>query len=110
MEVQRKLWNFFIKSLNENYPGIQIAGMYSPPFRPMTEEEDKAMVERINEVNPDFVWVGLGAPKQEKWMAEHHGKVNGLMIASEPDLITMQRILNVHRNGCRRAIWNGCIG
>ena len=68
------------KKLNENYPGIQIAGMYSPPFRPMTEEEDKAMVERINEVNPDFVWVGLGAPKQEKWMAEHHGKVNGLML------------------------------
>ena len=68
------------KKLNEKYLGIQIAGMYSPPFRPMTEEEDKAIVERINEVNPDFVWVGLGAPKQEKWMAEHHGKVNGLMI------------------------------
>ena len=42
------------KKLNENYPGIQIAGMYSPPFRPMTEEEDKAVVERINEVKPDF--------------------------------------------------------
>ena len=68
------------KKLNENYPGIQIAGMYSPPFRPMTEEEDKAIVERINEVNPDFVWVGLGAPKQEKWMAEHQGKIDGLML------------------------------
>lgn len=42
------------KKLNENYPGIQIAGMYSPPFRSMTEEEDKAIVERINEVNSDF--------------------------------------------------------
>lgn len=68
------------QKLNENYPGIQIAGMYSPPFRPMTEEEDKAIVERINEVNPDFVWVGLGAPKQEKWMAAHHGQIDGLMI------------------------------
>lgn len=68
------------KKLNENYPGIQIAGMYSPPFRSMTEEEDKAIVERINEVNPDFVWVGLGAPKQEKWMAEHQGKIDGLML------------------------------
>lgn len=66
--------------LTEIYPGIQIAGMYSPPFRPMTEEENKAIVERINETNPDFVWVGLGAPKQEKWMAAHQGKVNGLMI------------------------------
>ena len=66
--------------LTETYPGIQIAGMYSPPFRPMTEEEDKASVERINETEPDFVWVGLGAPKQEKWMAAHQGRVNGLMV------------------------------
>lgn len=66
--------------LLDAYPGIQIAGMYSPPFRPMTEEEDKAIVERINETKPDFVWVGLGAPKQEKWMGAHQGIVNGLMV------------------------------
>ena len=66
--------------LEKTYPGIQIAGMYSPPFRPMTAEEDKAIVERINETKPDFVWIGLGAPKQEKWMAAHQGMVNGLMI------------------------------
>ena len=66
--------------LTESYPGIQIAGMYSPPFRPMREDEDKEIVERINETKPDFVWVGLGAPKQEKWMAAHQGRVSGLMI------------------------------
>lgn len=66
--------------LTEFYPGIQIAGMYSPPFRPMTEDEDRAIVDRINETKPDFVWVGLGAPKQEKWMAAHQGRVSGLMI------------------------------
>ena len=66
--------------LTESYPGIQIAGMYSPPFRPMTEDEDNAIIERINETKPDFVWVGLGAPKQEKWMAAHQGRVSGLMI------------------------------
>ena len=66
--------------LTESYPGIQIVGMYSPPFRPMTEDEDKAIVDRINETKPDFVWVGLGAPKQEKWMADHQGRVEGLMI------------------------------
>ena len=66
--------------LTESYPGIQIAGMYSPPFRPMTEDEDKEIVDRINETKPDFVWVGLGAPKQEKWMAAHQGRVEGLMI------------------------------
>ena len=68
------------QKLNEQYPEIQIAGMYSPPFRPMTEDEDKAIIERINETKPDFVWVGLGAPKQEKWMADHQGRVEGLMI------------------------------
>ena len=68
------------QKLTENYPGIQIAGMYSPPFRPLTEEEDKVVIERINETKPDFVWVGLGAPKQEKWMAAHQGKIDGLML------------------------------
>jgi N-acetylglucosaminyldiphosphoundecaprenol N-acetyl-beta-D-mannosaminyltransferase len=68
------------QTLEREYPGIQIAGMYSPPFRPMTEEEDKAIVERINETKPDFVWIGLGAPKQERWMAAHQGKVVGLMV------------------------------
>lgn len=67
-------------ALSDAYPGIQIAGMYSPPFHPMTEDEDKAIVDRMNETKPDFVWVGLGAPKQEKWMAAHQGKVNGLMV------------------------------
>lgn len=68
------------QKLTANYPGIQIAGMYSPPFRPTTEEEDKAIVERINETNPDFVWVGLGAPKQEIWMNNHQGILKGLMV------------------------------
>ena len=46
----------------------------------MTEEEDREVVERINAARADFVWVGLGAPKQEKWMYEHKGRINGLMI------------------------------
>ena len=54
--------------------------MYSPPFRTLTEEEDKEIITRINEKKPDFVWVGLGAPKQEKWMATHQGKINGFMV------------------------------
>jgi len=66
--------------LQKNYPGLIIAGMYSPPFKSMREEDDKAIVEVINGTNPDFVWVGLGAPKQERWMAAHQGKVKGLMV------------------------------
>lgn len=68
------------QKLTEHYPGIKIVGMYSPPFRLLTEKEDEAVIERINEIKPDFVWVGLGAPKQEKWMAAHQGKIDGLMI------------------------------
>ncbi len=68
------------QKLKHQYPGIQIIGMYSPPFRPLTEEEDKEVIERINKTKPDFVWVGLGAPKQEKWMAAHQGKIEGLML------------------------------
>lgn len=66
--------------LIDKYPGLQIAGMFSPPFRPLTEEEDAAIVERINETKPDFVWVGLGAPRQEEWMAAHQGRIEGFMI------------------------------
>ena len=68
------------KMLKESYPGLKIAGMYSPPFRPLTKEEDEAIVKRINKGSPDFLWVGLGAPKQEMWMAQHQGRVKGFMV------------------------------
>ena len=68
------------RNLGSKYPGIEIAGMYSPPFRPLTKEEDKKIVEQINAANADFVWVGLGAPKQELWMAQHQGEINSLML------------------------------
>lgn len=68
------------KVLEKDYPGMQIAGMYSPPFRPLTEEEDRDVIKMINEANADFVWIGLGAPKQERFMAAHQGRVHGLMV------------------------------
>lgn len=68
------------RTITENYPGALIAGMFSPPFRPLTPAEDAAAVAAINEAHPDFVWVGLGAPKQERWMAHHQGAVHALMI------------------------------
>ena len=66
--------------LQERYPGVQIAGMYSPPFREMTPQEDAECVCRSNDAKPAFVWVGLGAPKQEIWMAAHEDRVHALMI------------------------------
>ena len=50
-------------------PGHQDRGRYSPPFRPLSDAEEEAFVERINEAEPDVLWVGIGVPKQEKWMA-----------------------------------------
>ena len=54
--------------------------MISPPFRELSEEEDNKYIEEINNAKPDFLWVGLGAPKQEIWMAAHQGKIKSLMI------------------------------
>ena len=68
------------KRIEDKYPYLNIVGMYSPPFRKLTDEEDIEIIERINEAYPDFVWVALGAPKQEIWMAEHKGKINAIML------------------------------
>lgn len=57
------------------YPGLQIAGAFSPPFRPLTDEEDAEIVERIDRSRADFVWVGLSTPKQERWMHAHVGQL-----------------------------------
>ncbi len=62
--------------LTERFPGLKIVGMYSPPFRPLTPEEDEEIVARINASEADLVWVGLSTPKQERWMAAHVGRLN----------------------------------
>ena len=59
------------------YPDIQICGMYSPPFHPLSEQEDEEVIQMINNAMPDFLWVGLGGNKQDKWMYEHYKKIRG---------------------------------
>jgi N-acetylglucosaminyldiphosphoundecaprenol N-acetyl-beta-D-mannosaminyltransferase len=54
--------------ISKNYPGTEIKGIYSPPFRPLTDDEIKKTVEDINRLCPTFVWVALGGSKQEKWI------------------------------------------
>jgi N-acetylglucosaminyldiphosphoundecaprenol N-acetyl-beta-D-mannosaminyltransferase len=56
-------------NLRQCYPGVSIVGGYSPPHRPLTEEEEAAVADEINRARADVVWVGIGVPKQEKWMA-----------------------------------------
>jgi N-acetylglucosaminyldiphosphoundecaprenol N-acetyl-beta-D-mannosaminyltransferase len=62
-----------IKNLRYRFPRVEIVGYESPPFRAMTQDEESAAIERIRSVRPDLIWVGLGAPKQEMWMATHWG-------------------------------------
>jgi N-acetylglucosaminyldiphosphoundecaprenol N-acetyl-beta-D-mannosaminyltransferase len=58
------------------FPGLRVAGTWSPPFRPLTPDEDRMVVEAINRSAPDLVWVGLSTPKQERWMAAHTGRLD----------------------------------
>ncbi len=67
-------------NLEHDYQGIQIKGMYSPPFRPLTDDEDNAVCDEINNAAPDFLWVGIGAPKQEIWIQQHREKIHGAVI------------------------------
>ncbi len=62
--------------LRQACPGICIVGTFSPPFRPLSPEEDVHIVEVIHRAGPDVLWVGLGSPKQEKWMREHRDRLN----------------------------------
>jgi N-acetylglucosaminyldiphosphoundecaprenol N-acetyl-beta-D-mannosaminyltransferase len=61
-------------------PTLKIAGMNSPPYRPPTEAEDRAIIERINASRAAVVFISLGCPKQERWMAQHRGKIDAVMI------------------------------
>ncbi|MBI4896786.1 MAG: WecB/TagA/CpsF family glycosyltransferase [Actinobacteria bacterium] len=59
-----------LESYGKRFPALRVAGSWSPPHRPLTDEETRELVERINGDAPDVVWVGLGTPKQDIWMHE----------------------------------------
>lgn len=61
--------------LNTRFPELQVAGTSTPPFRPLAPQEDADVVQAINDSGAQLVWVGLSTPKQERWMAEHAGKL-----------------------------------
>lgn len=62
------------------YPGAAICGMYAPPFRPLTDEEEAQVVRRIAAARPTIVWVGLGMPKQELWMHRVRDRLPGMTL------------------------------
>ena len=63
------------EKLSETFPGIKLVGQFSPPFRDLTPEEDADVVRMINDAEPDVLWVGLGAPKQERWIFGHRDRL-----------------------------------
>ena len=89
-EVLDKLKDF----CQVNYPKLSIAGMYSPPFRVLTEAETQTEVQQINESGANIVLVALGCPKQERWMANMKGKINAVMVGvggAFPMLVGVQK-------------------
>ena len=87
-------------NLKDRFPNLQVAGSYSPPFGPLTVEEDEEIINIINAAEPDIVWVGLGAPKQELWMYEHLGRIKA------PTLIGVGAAFDFHANVKKQApLW-----
>jgi len=69
-----------VARMRARFPTLQVACAISPPFRPLSDSEDRAMVDRINESEPDLLFVGLGCPKQERWMYEHQGRLRTVQV------------------------------
>ena len=65
-----------VSSLKKQYPDLRIAGIYSPPFRELSLAETDEIINNINSIHPDFLWVSLGCPKQELWMYQNRHKLN----------------------------------
>jgi N-acetylglucosaminyldiphosphoundecaprenol N-acetyl-beta-D-mannosaminyltransferase len=79
------------------YPGLNVVGTYCPPFRPLTADEDAEVVRLIEESGADCVWVGLGSPKQEHWLAEHRD------LLTAPLLLAVGAAFDFHAGTKRRA-------
>lgn len=85
------------RRLAASYPGLSVAGTHCPPFRPLSPAEEADDVRRINAARPDVVWVGLGAPKQEKWMHRHVGHI------AAPAMIGVGAAFDFHSGNVRWA-------
>lgn len=65
------------RRLERDFPHARVVGYYSPPFRPLTAEEDRSICDEINDLKPDILLVGLGTPKQDYWIDDHLTKISG---------------------------------
>lgn len=75
----QKMLDMTAEYLSAKFPTLKIAGMFSPPFRPLTEMEEGVIIEKINATNPALIFVVLGCPQQERFIAKMKGKIQGVM-------------------------------
>lgn len=91
VSAQRKYRHFFFggkpgvvenltAKLADRFPGLEIVGAYTPPFRPLTQVEEQELERMVQEARPDILWVGLGSPKQEKFMAHFCGRLDAKLM------------------------------
>jgi N-acetylglucosaminyldiphosphoundecaprenol N-acetyl-beta-D-mannosaminyltransferase len=85
------------RALASRYPGLSIVGRHVPPFRPLTTAEEDAVASEINATRADVVWVGIGVPKQEKWMATMRGRLDA------PVLVGVGAAFDFHAGLVRQA-------
>jgi len=83
--------------LRQRFPSLVVAGVSAPPFRPLSAEEWRAETDAINRARPDLVFVGLGSPRQERWMAEHRA------VLTAPVLLGVGAAFDFHTGRVRQA-------
>jgi N-acetylglucosaminyldiphosphoundecaprenol N-acetyl-beta-D-mannosaminyltransferase len=69
-----------LERAKKDFPNLNVAYAFSPPFRPLNAEEDARIIAEINEKKPDILFMGLGCPKQENWMSAHKDKLTAVML------------------------------
>ena len=69
-----------LAKLHDDLPNLKVAGIFSPPFRSLTPEEDRRIVKTINASGAAILFIGMGCPKQEAWITEHRGQIKAVMI------------------------------
>ncbi len=77
-----KVLSLIEKNIKNKYPHIQLVGVYSPPYGKWSSQKNDSMIQAINDSNPDILWVGMTAPKQEKWIKNNAGNLNASVIGA----------------------------
>src|SRR6266436_5854265 len=96
------------ESLKRRFPTIEVCGTFSPPMRPLHPQEDKQIGTLISRAAPDVLWVGLGTPKQERWMHEHRDQLQVPVLVALGQHLTFSRDGESRRHdGCASTGWNG---